>query len=162
MLRLDGACGPPGSIVPKPGAGPVMDLSDEELDVVRSSFREIAIDPRASAGLFYDRLFELEPELRRMFPPDMEQQGAKMMSMLGAIVARIHDHAALLPMVGDLARRHAGYGALPAHYARVGEALLWTLEQRLGARCTEGVRDAWRKAYAGLAAAMTAAAARAA
>jgi nitric oxide dioxygenase len=133
-----------------------MDLSEDEIDLIRGSFRELALGTPATAGLFYDRLFELAPEMKRLFPADMEQQGTKMMSMLGAIVARIHDHAALVPLVTDLARRHVGYGALPVHYDLVGEALLWTLDQRLGEGFTPAIREAWVKAYTALAGVMVA------
>jgi nitric oxide dioxygenase len=138
-----------------------MDLSEDEIDLIRGSFRELALGTPMTAGLFYDRLFEIAPEMQRLFPADMEQQGTKMMSMLGAIVARIHDHAALVPLVTDLARRHVGYGAVPAHYDLVGQALLWTLDQRLGAGLTGPVREAWVKAYGALAAVMVEAAGQA-
>lgn len=131
-----------------------MHLSDDEIDLIRGSFRALALGTPATAAMFYDRLFERAPHLVPLFPADMEQQGTKMMSMLGAIVAQIHDHAALVPMVTDLARRHVGYGALPAHYDLVGEALLYTLDQRLGGAFTAPVRNAWVKAYTALAGVM--------
>lgn len=46
-----------------------------------------------------------------------------------------------------LARRHLRYGVLEQHYASVGEALLWTLEQGLRTDFTDEVRCAWTKAY---------------
>ncbi|MBX9698751.1 MAG: hypothetical protein K2X74_04905 [Acetobacteraceae bacterium] len=135
-----------------------MMLTDDEIDLIRGSFRELALGTPVTAAMFYDRLFEQAPDLKRLFPADMEQQGTKMMSMLGAIVSQIHDHAALEPLVTDLARRHVGYGTAPAHYGLVGEALLWTLEQRLGEACTPPVRAAWVKAYTALAEALVEAA----
>ncbi len=131
-----------------------MQLTEDEIDLIRGSFRALALGTPATATVFYERLFERTPSLVPMFPADMEQQGVKMMSMLGAIVAQIHDHTALLPMVVDLARRHVGYGAVPEHYDLIGEALIHTLEQRLGAGFTPAVREAWVKAYTALAAVM--------
>lgn len=131
-----------------------MTLTEDEIDLVRNSFRHLAQMQGSTAGMFYDRLFEIAPEVRSLFPADMEQQCQKLMSMLGAVVAQIHDHAVLVPILGDLARRHLRYGACPAHYARVGEALLWTLDQRLGPEFTPEVRAAWERAYAALTTAM--------
>ena len=131
-------------------------LTEDEIDLIRASFRAVALETPRAAATFYDRLFELDPRLRTLFPTDMAQQGTKMMSMLGAIVAQLHDHAMLLPLVTDLARRHVGYGALPAHYGLVGEALLWTLDQRLGAGFGSETRAAWEKAYVALAGVMVA------
>jgi len=125
-------------------------LLAEDIDLLRGSFALLAPRDREVAAMFYDRLFELDPQLRRLFTGDMDHQGAKMMSMLGAIVARIHDLEALSPMVGDLARRHVGYGARPAHYAAMGSALLWTLEKALGPRFTPAVEAAWQRAYGAL------------
>jgi hemoglobin-like flavoprotein len=48
-------------------------------------------------------------------------------------------------------RRHVTYGVRPEHYYTVGAALLWTLEQRLGAAFTPAVREAWVAAYGVLA-----------
>jgi hemoglobin-like flavoprotein len=63
-----------------------------------------------------------------------------------------------MPAVRQLGRRHAAYGVRPEHYATVGEALIWTLEQGLGADFTPATRRAWTDAYASLAWAMIAAA----
>jgi len=127
-----------------------MDLSEADIDVLRETYRRVAAEPQLTGGLFYDRLFETAPELRRLFPADMEQQGIKLMSMLGAVVARMHDYAALHPLVGDLARRHVRYGALPEHYGAIGAALLWTLDQRLGREFEGETREAWTRAYQAL------------
>jgi hemoglobin-like flavoprotein len=60
----------------------------------------------------------------------------------------------IVPAVQALGRRHAGYGVREPHYATVGEALLWTLEQGLGEAFTPAVRNAWATAYGTLASVM--------
>ena len=65
----------------------------------------------------------------------------------------------MLPAVQDLGRRHVGYGVNNAHYDTVGSALLWTLEQGLGAEFTANVKQSWAEAYTALAGVMKAAAA---
>ena len=127
-----------------------MDLTEADIDVLRETYRRVAAEPHLTGGLFYDRLFEIAPELRSLFPADMEQQGIKLMSMLGAIVAKMHDYQALHPLIGDLARRHVRYGARPEHYGAIGEALLWTLDQRLGRDFEGEPREAWNRAYVAL------------
>ncbi|WP_137181035.1 globin domain-containing protein [Roseomonas sp. AR75] len=132
-------------------------LDEDELDLVRASFRALAALGEDGAETFYDRLFAMQPGLRALFPEDIGPQCTKLMSMLGVIVARLHDHAALQPLLSDLARRHVGYGAQPEHYAGVGEALLWTLDHRLGPAFTQAHAAAWDRAYAALAEIMLAA-----
>jgi hemoglobin-like flavoprotein len=46
-----------------------------------------------------------------------------------------------------LGQRHAGYGVKEQDYETVGQALLWTLEQGLGAGFTPDVREAWTTLY---------------
>jgi hemoglobin-like flavoprotein len=134
------------------GLDPV--LSADDVDLLRTSFREAAKGRTRLATLFYDRLFEIDPEARLLFAADLEEQRAKMMSTLGSIVAQIHAFDALRPIVGDLALRHVRYGVRAEHYPPVGEALLWALRQTLDTRFTPPVEAAWTRAYEALSAAM--------
>jgi hemoglobin-like flavoprotein len=134
-------------------------LSPEDIMLVRASFAQIAPIQTKAADLFYGRLFEVAPELRRLFPADLHEQKQKLMAMIGTAVGALHDLDALVPKVEALGMRHAAYGALPVHYEVVGEVLLWTLERGLGAAFTPEVRAAWIKVYSGLSAMMQAGAA---
>jgi len=110
-----------------------------------------------AADMFYDRLFEIAPEVRSMFPQDMAEQKKKLMAMLGTAVGGLNKLDAILPAVKALGQRHKGYGVTAAHYAPVGAALLWTLEKGLGPDFTPEVKAAWTETYTTLAGAMTAA-----
>jgi hemoglobin-like flavoprotein len=77
----------------------------------------------------------------------MMEQGAKLMAAIGIVVASLDRLEPMLDHIRSLGRRHAGYGVQDAHYVSVGEALLWTLEQGLGAGFTPEVREAWASAY---------------
>lgn len=89
----------------------------------------------------------------------MAEQGRKLMDMIGMVVAGLERVDELVPAVAELGRRHAGYGAQPAHYDVVADCLLWTLAQGLGEEFTPDVRAAWTEAYGLLAATMIEAAA---
>ncbi len=128
-----------------------MRLQDDDIDLVRGSFWHVSRMGQETAGLFYDRLFEIAPDTRALFPTDLTEQGTKLMSMLGSIVARLHDHDVLSLMVADLGRRHVGYGAQPAHYEAVGAALMAALARTLGDRFTPEVEAAWQGAFDALA-----------
>jgi hemoglobin-like flavoprotein len=133
-------------------------MTPKQIQLVKSSFAKIAPVKDHTAALFYRRLFEFDPDLRALFRGDMATQGAKLMAALGAVVASLDQLASVMPAVRQLGRRHAAYGVRPEHYATVGEALIWTLEQGLGADFTPATRRAWTDAYASLAWAMIAAA----
>jgi nitric oxide dioxygenase len=130
-----------------------------QIQLVRDSWARVLPIQAAAADLFYARLFELAPETRPLFKRDIHAQGAMLMKMLDTIVASLDRLDTLLPVAGQLARRHVGYGVQPQHYDIVGTALVWTLEQGLGQDFTPQVRQAWLSAYSTLACAMQDAAA---
>jgi hemoglobin-like flavoprotein len=70
-----------------------------------------------------------------------------LMSMLNAAVNGLTNLDALVPVVRQLGARHVNYGVRAEHYATVGSALLWTLEQGLADKFTEEVHEAWTMAY---------------
>ena len=115
--------------------------------LVQTSFAQVRTIAETAAALFYRRLFELDPTLRPLFKGDLEEQGRKLMDMLGVAVKGLDRPEALLPALANLGRRHAGYGVKERDYETVGEALLWTLEQGLGPSFTPEVREAWATVY---------------
>jgi len=78
------------------------------------------------------------------------------MSMLATAVTYLHQLETILPAVKDLGAAQ-GLRRGRAHYAPVGAALLWTLEQGLGPDFTPDVKAAWTETYTALAGIMTAA-----
>ena len=110
--------------------------------------------PACVAALFYQRLFELDPDLRRLFKTDMAEQGRKLMAMIGTAVANLGQIETIVPAVRQLGERHAGYGVKDADYETVGAALLWTLEQGLQEAFDPPVREAWTVCYGTLAGVM--------
>jgi hemoglobin-like flavoprotein len=125
-------------------------MSPTQIALVQSSFEKIAPMASDAAALFYDRLFRTLPEVRPLFNGDMEEQGRKLMATLGAVVRSLDQFDDVLPAAKALAVRHVDYGVRPDHYAPVGAALLWTLEQGLGADFTPETAEAWRAAYTAL------------
>jgi hemoglobin-like flavoprotein len=133
-------------------------MTPEQILLVRASFAEVKALGDQAAALFYERLFALDPSLRALFKGDPAAQRAKLLAALAMVVDALDRLDHLLPAVRDLGRRHAHYGVLPEHYATVGSALIWTLEQGLGAALTPAARRAWIDAYGLLAWTMLAAA----
>jgi hemoglobin-like flavoprotein len=127
--------------------------------LVRTSFARVLPIREAAADLFYDRLFEIAPQVRGLFPADLREQKRKLMAMLAMAVGGLNDLETVIPKVKTLGARHVAYGATAAHYEIVGEALLWTLERGLGEAFTPEVRSAWTNVYRVLATTMQAGAA---
>ena len=134
-------------------------MNRNQIALVQDSFEHVRPIAGVAAGLFYDRLFELDPSLRPMFRGDLGEQKIKLMSTLAFAVAGLNKPETILPAVRRLGERHGAYGARPEHYQTVGAALLWTLEQGLGEKYTPTVAEAWTAAYGLLSSTMQEAAA---
>jgi nitric oxide dioxygenase len=125
-------------------------MTEDQVKLVQQSFAKVAPISETAAVLFYDRLFEIAPAVRSMFPGDMTEQRRKLMAMLTTVVNGLNNLESILPAASALATRHVSYGAKAEHYPVVGVALLWTLEKGLGEAWTKEVADAWTAAYATL------------
>ncbi|ULH18338.1 globin domain-containing protein (plasmid) [Deinococcus sp. KNUC1210] len=122
-------------------------MQQRTVELVQTSFAQVQPIAAVASTLFYARLFELDPALKVLFRGDMNEQGHKLMTMLGIAVANLNKPEIVMPALRKLGERHAGYGVTDAHYDTVGAALLWTLEQGLGPAFTPEVRNAWTAVY---------------
>lgn len=129
-------------------------MNSTQKELVQSSFAKVAPIAGQAADLFYNRLFEIDPSLRAMFPADMKEQKIKLMQMLTAAVKGLDNLETLVPVVRQLGARHTGYGVKEEHYETVAAALLWTLEKGLGDAFTSETKEAWVVVYGILAATM--------
>jgi hemoglobin-like flavoprotein len=122
-------------------------MNPTQIKLVQDSFAKVAPISEQAAVMFYDRLFEVAPAVKAMFPADMSEQRKKLMGTLAVVVNGLTNLEAALPAASALAKRHVNYGAKPEHYPVVGGALLWTLEKGLGDGWTPDVAEAWTAAY---------------
>ena len=129
-----------------------MTLTTRQIELVQKSFQQVVPIAETAAGLFYQRLFDTMPEATTMFKnTEIKEQGKKLMQMLTVAVAGLNRLEGVVAAVKALGARHIRYGVQDEHYQVVGEALLWTLEQGLGAAFTDDVKEAWALVYAILA-----------
>lgn len=129
-------------------------MNNKQISLVQESWEQVKPIMDVAATLFYDRLFELDGDLRPLFPTDLSEQKKKLMATLTFVVVGLANAERILPAVSQLGRRHGDYGVQESHYDTVGAALLWTLGQGLGAHFTADVEEAWTAAYTLLAGVM--------
>ena len=134
-------------------------MTPEQIQLVKTSWSKVVPISDKAAELFYGKLFETDPSLKSLFKGDMQEQGKKLMRMVGTAVNGLDRLEAIVPAVQQLGERHVAYGVKDADYDTVGGALLWTLEQGLGDQFTADVKNAWATVYGLLANTMKAAAA---
>ena len=132
-------------------------LTERQIDQVRSGFQQFQAAGESGAIRFYERLFELAPHLRKLFPDDVEEQARKFLQSLKVIVSSLSSTERTVRMLQRLGDRHKDYGVKTSYYEVVGEALVGTLDDALGDEFTDEAREAWTAAFRLISAAMTSA-----
>ena len=118
-------------------------MTETQIKIVQNSWKLVAQDSEQAGKLFYARLFEISPGVRPMFPEDTSAQEKKLTTMLSYVINKLGNLNQIIEEVRSLARRHVKYGATPAHYPVVGEALIWTLEKGLYTHGNPEVAEPW-------------------
>jgi len=124
-----------------------MSITATQIKLVQDSFARVAPIADQAAEIFYSKLFEYDPSLRKLFKNDMSEQGRKLMATLGVAVKSLTDLNGLVPVLQKLAERHVDYGVKAQDYTPVGNALLFALKQGLGDDFTPDVREAWVETF---------------
>jgi hemoglobin-like flavoprotein len=134
-------------------------MTPEDKALLKTTWAMVAPIADVAAGLFYERLFTLDPSLKPMFAKsDMKEQRRKLMLAIGGVINGVDNLEALVPTLEQLGRNHARYGVADQHYDTVAAALLWTLEQGLKDAWTPAAKSAWTAAYTTVATVMRSAA----
>jgi nitric oxide dioxygenase len=127
--------------------GESVSLTAAEIERVRDSFDQVWAISARTAELFFSRLFASDVFVRPLFRSDPEERKRKFITTLALIVAALDDNADLPSLAERLAMQQAELGVNSEHHALIADALLWSLEQGLGAQWTPCVAASWRKAY---------------
>lgn len=122
-------------------------MDAEQVEMVQASFKKVIPISDKAAEIFYAKLFDFDPELKKLFKHDMKEQGKKLMSTLAIVIAGLDKPETIIPAAEKLAVKHIDYGVKPEDYTTVGNALLYTLKQGLGDEFTPELRSAWVEAY---------------
>jgi hemoglobin-like flavoprotein len=132
-------------------------MTQKQTELVRSTWAMVAAMDHVTVGqLFYNRLFEIAPQVKPMFRNPMDEQSKKLFAMISYVISKLDKLETILSEVAKLAQRHTAYGVQPHHYSIVGEALLWTLEKGLAESWNEETKAAWIECYTILSNAMIA------
>jgi hemoglobin-like flavoprotein len=129
-------------------------MTPRQMSLVQESFEQLKPTAAETGIYFYERLFTMEPSLRRMFRTAPAEQAVKLMQVLEVAVNSLQRVDQLVPVLEEMGAKHAAYGVVDAHYDTVGACLLATLAAAFGNGFTEEIRDAWATTYDLLAGAM--------
>ncbi|MET9364502.1 globin domain-containing protein [Streptomyces sp. NPDC006632] len=124
-----------------------MGLTEREISLVRAGLA--VIEPQAGevTVYFYAILFSRYPQVRELFPADMDVQRDRLLRGLLRIIELVDDPPRLVQFCTLLGRDHRKFGTLEAHYPAVGECLLAALARYAGTAWSQEMASAWTHAY---------------
>lgn len=134
-------------------------MTPSQIRAVHNSYAKIEPIAQTVGEKFYNRLFAMAPETRKLFPVDMSQQHLAFMNVVAQLV-NLHlrslislpvtqqDNAeAAMPTMRKLGKEHAKWGVIPAHFGLMRKALMDTLDEMLDDNFTSDLREAWYGAF---------------
>lgn len=108
------------------------------------------------ASYFYARMFLSNPQLRDLFPVQMDVQRARLLGAIVTAVQTLEDPETFEEYLRALGRDHRKFHVTPEHYDVVRDALLAALRAFAGQDWSVEYDQAWRDAYDVIAAKMIA------
>jgi NAD(P)H-flavin reductase/hemoglobin-like flavoprotein len=100
------------------------------------------------AGYFYARIFLSHPQLRDLFPIQMDVQRARLLGAIVTAVQTLEDPERFDEYLSGLGRDHRKFHVSAEHYDVVGRALLEALRTYAGQQWNVEYEQAWSDAYA--------------
>ncbi len=122
-------------------------MTPEQISLVQRTFENIKPVSDLAAGLFYTRLFWLQPSLKNLFNLDPATQRRKFIQMVEAIVCSLDYPGQFMVILSKLGEQHAAFGLTSEYFELAEEALLWMLERCLREEYTEEIETAWKEVY---------------
>ena len=121
-------------------------MTSMQIDQVQSAWQKVMPFRKDIAGLFYKRLFEIEPELSMVFKGDMHDYVKNIMFMIDLAILNLGQLEKVMPMLQEMANKYVQSG-MKVDSNAVRNTLISTLEQHLGETFTEDIRSDWIQAY---------------
>src|SRR4051812_2661304 len=118
-------------------------MSPSSTDRVRESYRQLAPTMCRVTQVFYDRLFQLHPEVRSLFKIDMTQQGQHLAAALALIVVNLPVPDALEGPVRELGGHHVWVGVRAEHYPIRKDIMLSSLATVAAGCWTDALAADW-------------------
>jgi len=125
-------------------------LTDQHIDIVKSTIPLLENAGPALTAHFYQRMFSHNPELKDIFNMANQHSGRQQVALFEAIAAyakNIENLAVLTTAVERIAQKHTSFNIKAQHYDIVGHHLIETLRELASDAFTEEVEQAWTKAY---------------
>jgi len=120
-------------------------MTPEAIKLIKASYAQLTLEPRQLAARFYEELFAVAPNLRRLFPDDLTILQGHFEAALALIVRNLDEMHAIREPLRDLGAQHVHWGARPEDYITAREALVRAIASR-SASWDASIEQHWRQA----------------
>ncbi|XP_054652158.1 x globin [Dunckerocampus dactyliophorus] len=136
-------------------------LSQDDIDMIKESWKVIRDDIAKVGIIVFVRLFETHPECKDVFflfrdVKDLERlrtshelraHGLRVMSFIEKSVARLDQLERLETLAVELGKSHYHYNAPPKYYSYVGAEFISAVQPILKDRWTTELEEAWKTLF---------------
>lgn len=125
-------------------------INPSTIQVIKATVPVLQEHGEALTKLFYQRMFENNPEVKTFFNQAHQQAGTQQKALAAAVCAyaeNIDNPAVLADAVELIAQKHASLGIQAEHYPIVGQNLLAAIQELLGDAASDEIINAWAEAY---------------
>lgn len=131
-----------------------MDLSIEDVSLVKLSY-SLLIERKANlAQTFYKILFEMAPLVKPMFTGDQDKLEIHFNELISSVSTNIDDFEYLKPKIFALGKMHKGFSVKVNQFAVVKNTLILSIQYELKEDCSDAIITAWERYYDNIAAIM--------
>jgi nitric oxide dioxygenase len=124
-----------------------MYLSENNIQIIKDSFKKFENNGNAFSTCFYQCLFDLSPIIRPMFKKDMRAQELHFIVLLTSAIENIDNPNFVIEKLNSLAEMHVNLGVNIIHFKMVKRAFLLALEYELRSECKPSTTEAWSQYY---------------
>lgn len=134
------------------------ELTNRQVELIIDTWSYVRVDLEKAGTVLFVKLFEIAPELQKLFPFDgeavtadnelLKRHGIQVMESIDAAIGMLDNPEELKETLIDLGIVHHMKDVQVDSFAPVGQALIYTLQTGLGDKFTEEVKAAWLKLYA--------------
>ncbi|XP_027028663.2 x globin [Tachysurus fulvidraco] len=148
-------------LTPRKTSEDAQDLSSEQIDMIKESWKVIQEDIAKVGIIVFVRLFETHPECKDVFflfrdvedlerlrtSKELRAHGLRVMSFIEKSVARLDQLERLDSLAIELGRSHYRYSAPPKYYGYVGSEFICAVQPILQDKWTPELEKAWRTLF---------------
>ncbi len=122
-------------------------MTENTKEIIKSTIPFIKDNKDEITSTMYKILFEKYPQTKELFKNSTDDQPKKLANAIYAYANNLDKLDTLTKGIETMVNAHVKTNIQPEHYPMVQDALLTSLKQSLGDKCTSEIEKAWNDAY---------------